>query len=102
MTQNTDQQKTHDTFVVAQFSREDFLEIGFTQERIDQLTDAELEQIARKMGDLYSENGYWLDLELAATFVLAIKTFDTGASRASCTSWRCVQCCPPGPFQKAI
>jgi hypothetical protein len=61
----------HQEFAVTSISREDFKSIGFTEERISQLTDEEIQRIAKKMADLYSENGYWDDLELAATFVLA-------------------------------
>jgi hypothetical protein len=58
-------------FTVASISREDFKTLGFTDERIARLTDAEIQQIARKMADLYSDHGYWDDLELAATLVLS-------------------------------
>jgi hypothetical protein len=53
------------TFEVAVVTRSDLCEVGVSPEQIDALTDAQMHEIAQKMGDLYAENGYWQDLEEA-------------------------------------
>ena len=57
------------TFEVAVVTRSDLGEVGISPEQIAAITDAQMQAIAQKMGDLYTENGYWQDLEEAYSII---------------------------------
>jgi hypothetical protein len=61
-------ERLHKSFEVSSLSRLDLIQAGYTEARVLALSDAEMEEIARRMGDLYTDsmNGYWEDLELVA------------------------------------
>lgn len=64
-----------DYYVIARLHRDD-LRPEFTQEQIDSLTDYDMQIIANKMGDAYSDNGYWIDLKIIAEQILEDKKGD--------------------------
>jgi len=61
----------HKPFTVAVVTRGDLTEVELSPEQIDSLSDAEMEEIAHTMADLYCENGYWQDLEEAVHRLLS-------------------------------
>ena len=61
------------TFEVAVVTRGDLTEVGVSPQQIDRLTDADMQAIAEKMADLYCDNGYWEDLEIAVEKTLVEK-----------------------------
>jgi hypothetical protein len=63
----------HKTFTVAVVTRGDLTEAGLSPGQIDRLTDADMQAIAQKMADLYCDNGYWEDLEMAVEKTLSEK-----------------------------
>jgi hypothetical protein len=56
-------------FPVTHLSREDLTSQGFD---VSKVSDAEMEQLACKMGDSYCDNGYWDSLEVFASVMLNI------------------------------
>ena len=49
----------HTSFEVSSVSRLDLVQAGFPQELVAQLTDEHMARIAAKMGDYYTDQGYW-------------------------------------------
>jgi len=54
---------------IARLHRED-VEQCIGKERADLLSDADIEHIAKDMGNAYLESGYWEDLEVIAEAML--------------------------------
>lgn len=48
-------------FPITSLSREDITALGY--KNVESISDEVMEKIARKMGDSYLENSYWIDLE---------------------------------------
>jgi hypothetical protein len=61
----------HQTFEVAVVTRGDLTEVGLSPQQIDDLSDADMQAIAEKMADLYSDNGYWQDLAEAYRIIVS-------------------------------
>jgi len=57
------------SFEVTSISRADLAQF-FSPQQIESLTNADMKEIARKMGDLYCDLEYWEDLESTANTVL--------------------------------
>ena len=53
-------------FPLTGVSRADLKRVGFSQEQIEQLSDEDMQAIARIMEDAYVEASFWDDLEYAA------------------------------------
>lgn len=51
----------NETFTIASLSREDITTLGYRG--AEDIPDSVMETIARKMGDSYIENQFWIDLE---------------------------------------
>ena len=67
----TDLEKLYQPFAIASVCRADVQEI-LTDEKIAGLSDAEMQHIADKLGDAYSDSGdFWGNLEIVARNVLA-------------------------------
>jgi hypothetical protein len=64
-----EQSKLNKSFEVASISRADLQEF-FSLEEIESLTNGDIQEIAKKMGDLYCDLAYWQDLESTAKDVL--------------------------------
>jgi hypothetical protein len=64
-----DQSKLNKSFEIASVSRAD-LQTIFSLEEIACLTNADMKEIAKKMGDLHCDLAYWQDLESTAKTVL--------------------------------
>ncbi len=60
-----EQSKLNKSFEIASVSRVD-LENCLSPEQIERLTNGDMQEIARKMGDLYCDLHYWEDLESIA------------------------------------
>lgn len=58
------------SFPITRLSREDLKEVGLEDEEIARLTDEDLKDIARKMGDHYVNDWFWDELEFHAREVL--------------------------------
>lgn len=58
------------SFIITCLSRADLVETGFTESEIKAIPDWKMERLARKMGEAYVENGYWIDLESLARDIL--------------------------------
>ena len=56
-------EKDTDSFRIAGLSREDFQCKGFDTSKLD---NSDMDYIARKMGETFIENQYWLDIEYFA------------------------------------
>jgi hypothetical protein len=56
----------HTSFEVISVSRLDLVQAGFPQELVAQLTDEQMARIAAKIGDYYTDQGYWEHLAIAA------------------------------------
>ena len=53
-----------DLYAIAGISKEDVAEQAFSDcDKIDLITDDDMEEIASDMGDAYIENGFWIDLQ---------------------------------------
>ena len=50
-------------YVIAQLHRDDLEAQGYD---VSSVTDEQMEQIAKKLGDAYVENSFWVDLEIIA------------------------------------
>jgi len=58
------------SFPITSVCREDLLSNGYTKKEISKITDDQMEKIADKMSDYYSDSGYWEHLESACEYVL--------------------------------
>lgn len=65
---NLEKQK-QEFFSIVELSRDDINYIGINA---DNLTDGQMKRIARRMCDLYLDNGYWDDLRTACDIALDI------------------------------
>lgn len=59
-------------FEVSSVSRIDLVEAGFSQDVVALLTDEQMERIAAKMGEYYTDQGYWGHLEIAVENTVGI------------------------------
>lgn len=57
-------------FPIASVTRADLVSAGFSQEQVATLTDADMQEIAAAMADVYCDHGYWEDLELCTNRLL--------------------------------
>ncbi len=60
-------------FEIASVSREDLEAKGYDTSNV---TDAQMRQVARRLGDAYVENGFWIDLEIIADHLEIPKKID--------------------------
>src|SRR5436305_7695455 len=60
-------------FQIVSVCRADLESVGLSKQQVDRLTDDEMTELAGMMSDLYSENGYWEDLERCLSRILAEK-----------------------------
>lgn len=56
---------------VVSICRADLSHIGLSVSEVDSLTDADMQDIASRMADIYFDNGYWDDLQEAVAYVFA-------------------------------
>ncbi len=61
----------HKPFTVAVVTRGDLTEVGLSPEQIAHLSDADMQSIAQEMAALYTDNGYWQDLQEAVHRLLS-------------------------------
>ena len=59
-------------FRITSVCRADMQEM-FSGAEIAKLTDGDMENIARRMADAYTGNGFWIDLEIIAEMVMEDK-----------------------------
>ncbi len=60
-------------YPVASITRENLVSDGFPHETVETLTDADMQEIASAMEDVYFDHGYWEDLALCTNRVLVGK-----------------------------
>jgi len=61
------------SFEISAVSRDDLVQAGYSQELVQILTDADMQELAVSMGNTYTDTGYWEDLETAAGVAFAEK-----------------------------
>lgn len=67
-----DNDRMFKSFPITSVCRAD-LQDHYTQEQIDSLDDDDMREIAEKMAEAYTENVFWIDLEIIAENVLKTK-----------------------------
>lgn len=74
------QEKLNKSFEVSAISRLDLIQAGYAEAIVLTLSDADMEKIAIRMGDIYTDsmNGYWEDEELAAESMFEEKEHSGG------------------------
>lgn len=67
-------------FPIASVTRADLVSAGFSQEQVATLTDADMQEIAAAMADVYCDHGYWEDLELCTNRILQTQEEEANGS----------------------
>lgn len=67
-----DNDKLYKSFPITSVCRAD-LQDHYTQEQIDSLDDDDMREIAEKMQEAYTENVFWIDLEIIVENILSDK-----------------------------
>ena len=75
-------------FPITSITRADLKQAGFTDAQIQTLEDADLQEIAAMMADIYLDNGYWEDLQLC------VNRFFKADEEDSCNCGDSVCLCP--------
>jgi hypothetical protein len=60
-------------FEIASISRRDLETLGLSSQKVDLLTDTDMQHIAQEMANLYVDHAFWSDLRFIVRIVLAEK-----------------------------
>jgi hypothetical protein len=60
----------HKSFEVSSVSRSDLVTAGLSPEFVAGLTDEQMAQVAAKMGDYYTDQGYWEHVTIAVEHIM--------------------------------
>ncbi len=74
MDKQTDQ---HKQYCVLSFSRWDLIQIGIPQEKVDSLTEEDIDHIVKELREVYRQGGYMEALCFYTKFFLVFKNTET-------------------------